>query len=121
MLEQPAPCAESAENASELFASALPVTSGDPLAGWSVHVRVASVGHGLEREGTPTLRADGELLDARGVSIARRSFTNHGTTCAPLAKAIGVWASLALDDERTKVEATPDPNRAIALADTDET
>jgi hypothetical protein len=117
VLEQPAPCAESAENASELFASALPVTAGDPLAGWSVHVRVASVGH----DNTPTLRADGELLDARGVSIARRSFTNHGTACAPLAKAIGVWASLALDDERTKVEASPDPNRAIALADTQET
>jgi hypothetical protein len=117
VLEQPAPCAESAENASELFASALPVTSGDPLAGWSVHVRVASVGH----DATPMLRADGELLDARGVSIARRSFTNHGTTCAPLAKAIGVWASLALDDERTKVEAAPDPNHAIALADTQET
>ncbi len=117
MLEQPAPCAESAEDAAELFASALPVTSGDPLVGWSVHVRVASVGH----ESVATLRAEGELLDARGISIARRSFTNHGTSCAPLAKAIGVWASLALDDERTKVEAAPDPNRAIALADEQET
>lgn len=117
VLEQPAPCAESAENASALFASAMPVTAGDPLEGWSVHVRVASVGH----DATPTLRADGELFDARGVSIARRSFTNHGTACAPLAKAIGVWASLTLDDERTKVEASPDPNRAIALADTQET
>ncbi len=117
VLEQPAPCAESPDNAAELFASALPVTSDDPLAGWSVHVRVASVGH----DATPTLRADGELKDARGVSIARRSFTNHGTACAPLAKAIGVWASLTLDDERAKVDTSPDPNRAIALADEQET
>jgi hypothetical protein len=117
VLEQPAPCAESPDAAAELFASALPVTSGDPLAGWSVHVRVASVGH----DATPTLRADGELKDARGVSIAHRSFTNHGTACAPLAKAIGVWASLTLDDERAKVDTSPDPNRAIALADEQET
>lgn len=109
VLEQPAPCAEAADDASTLFSSALPVTAGDPLAGWSVHVRVASVGH----EATPQLRADGELLDARGISIARRSFTNKGTSCAPLAKAIGVWASLTLDDERAKM--SPEA-RAAALA-----
>lgn len=99
VLEQPAPCAETAETASQEFASALPVTTGDPLAGWSVHVRVMSVGH----EASPSLRADGEILDGRGISISRRSFTNPGTMCAPLAKAIGVWASLALDDERAKL------------------
>ncbi len=111
VLEQPAPCAETSEIASQEFASALPVTAGDPLAGWSVHVRVASVGH----DASPMLRADGEILDGRGISISRRSFTNPGTTCATLAKAIGVWASLALDDERAKIgpdakpPATPPP------------
>ncbi|MEO8800566.1 MAG: hypothetical protein ABI551_21915 [Polyangiaceae bacterium] len=107
VLEQPAPCAESAQDAAAAFATALPVTAGDPLAGWSIHVRVASVGH----DAMPTLRADGELTDARGVSIAHRSFTNRGTTCAPLARAIGIWASLALDDERAKIG--PDSKPAV--------
>lgn len=104
VLEQPAPCAESAEDASGLFSGALPVNASDPLAGWTIRVRVASIGH----EGAPILRADGELFDGRGVSIARRSFTNRGTACAPLAKAIGVWASLTLDDERAKVDTLPE-------------
>ena len=105
VLEQPAPCAETAETASQEFAGALPVTAGDPLAGWSVHVRVASVGH----DASPALRAEGEIFDGRGISISRRSFTNPGTTCAPLAKAIGVWASLALDDERAKIGSDAKP------------
>ncbi|MEO8878408.1 MAG: hypothetical protein ABI461_22650 [Polyangiaceae bacterium] len=114
VLEQPAPCAESAETAAGLFSGALPVTSSDPLAGWMIRVRVASVGHPLDHDGAPMLRADGELFDGRGVSIAHRSFTNRGTACAPLAKAIGVWASLTLDDERAKVEALPETKTVVA-------
>ncbi|MEO6420913.1 MAG: hypothetical protein ABIP39_15985 [Polyangiaceae bacterium] len=89
MLEQPAACAEG-DGAKGLFSRAL-ATSPAPEAGWSVHVRIEKTPGGLT--------ATGEMFDARSLPVANRIFKSEGTTCAPLAKAIGVWSSLVLDNQ----------------------
>jgi hypothetical protein len=91
VLEQPAPCAES--GAEEIFARPLAAARG-PRPGWSVRVRIVHEGAGL--------RARGELRDEADAVVAERTFTSGARTCAPLAKALGVWATITLDDELVK-------------------
>ena len=83
-------CSEGAR-AEALFASAV-APSAAPEAGWVLHVDV-------ERSGKRT-RAEGALVDAGGAEVARRSFTAPGRGCGSLARALGVWAAVVLD-ERT--------------------
>jgi len=61
------------------------------------------------------LRARGELSDASGAVVASRDFAVRGDSCAPLARAIGVWASLVLDQrdaEAKEAEAKDAPSAA---------
>jgi hypothetical protein len=91
-MEQPAPCAEQ-NGVEELFSRPLASSRG-PRPGWSVHVRILREGAGL--------RARGELWDDTDTLVAERTFTSGARSCAPLAKALGVWATIALDDELVK-------------------
>jgi hypothetical protein len=92
VMEQPAPCAEQ-NGVEELFARPLASSRG-PRAGWTVHVRILREGAGL--------RARGELWDETDAVVAERTFTSGARSCAPLAKALGVWATITLDEELVK-------------------
>lgn len=107
VIEQPAACAEG-DGAKSLFSRALG-TSPAPDSGWSVHVRI---------ERTPTgLTATGEMFDARALPVANRIFKSEGTTCAPLAKAIGVWSSLVLDNQPAVTPETAKPAPAVVASE----
>ncbi len=98
-MELPAPCSE--RDASQgLFVDALKQASA-PEPGWTIHV-------GVHRE-RANLRAQGELTDANGQVVASRDFSVRGDSCAPLARAMGVWASLVLDQRDAEVKAAPPP------------
>jgi hypothetical protein len=56
------------------------------------------------------LRATGEITDRVGAAVAHRTIERPGGECAGLARAIGVWASLVLDEEvQRAVESAPVP------------
>jgi hypothetical protein len=59
---------------------------------WLVAMRVQETSPGA-------LRADGEITDSAGSTIGHREFTGKASDCTGLARAVGVWASLVLDDE----------------------
>ena len=61
-----------------------------PTVGWVLFVRV-------ERVGANALRADGDIIDESGASIAHRVLSGSPANCAGLARAMSVWASLVLD------------------------
>ncbi|WP_394833233.1 hypothetical protein LVJ94_42695 [Pendulispora rubella] len=97
MIERPAPCVER-DAAEALFVDALKQSSA-PDAGWTMRV-------GVRREKT-ALRARGELSDPSGAVVASRDFSVRGESCAPLARAIGVWASLVLDQQDAQARPAP--------------
>jgi len=99
VLEQPAPCADSA-GAEDALRRALQPTKA-PGAAWTVSVHLA-------RE-KGVLRATGEITDATGAPVAHRAM--DGRECVGLTRAMGVWASLVLDAEveRTKAAASIPP------------
>jgi len=103
-MELPAPCSER-NAAADLFVDALKQASA-PEPGWTIHV-------GVRRERS-MLRAQGELTDTKGTVVASRDFSVRGESCAPLARAIGVWASLVLDQRNAEVraEAPPEPPKS---------
>jgi hypothetical protein len=68
----------------------------------------------LETVGGKSLRAQGEITDGDGVSVAHRSIAGTTADCGGLARAMGVWASLVLDAELRKARGVP---AAAALAD----
>lgn len=88
VVEHVALCAEGG-SASEAFSRAIGASVG-PEPGWTLRIELARD----ERETT----AEGRLFDAHGTEVGRRTLRAPGRACAPLARAIGVWASLALDD-----------------------
>lgn len=90
ILTDPAACSEQ-DGAAALFVDALKPASA-PESGWTVRVHV------VRTKGK--LRAESALSDAAGVVRAQRDFTVNGASCAPLARAVGVWASLVLDGFR---------------------
>jgi hypothetical protein len=105
VFESPAQCRES-DHAEELLRRALSPARA-PGRGWSVAMRV-------EPAGTKGLRAQGEITDGDGVSVAHRSIAGAAPDCGGLARAVGIWASLVLDAELRKARSTPG---ATALAD----
>ncbi len=109
VLERPAPCTDSGK-AEELLGRAL-APSNAPGPGWTVTVR-------FERDGR-RLRADGEISDGAAAPVAHRELEESTSECSALARAMGVWASLVLDDEveRSKQLVPPAPP-AAAPADT---
>jgi hypothetical protein len=56
----------------------------------------------VEHAGTKALRAQGDITDGDGVSVAHRSIAGTTADCGGLARAVGVWASLVLDAELRK-------------------
>ncbi|HEY6463834.1 MAG TPA: hypothetical protein VIY73_26875 [Polyangiaceae bacterium] len=67
--------------------------------------------------GTRALRADGDIVDGDGVGVAHRTIVGTTADCGGMARAVGVWASLVLDDERRRAEAAS--ARASAPAEPD--
>jgi hypothetical protein len=115
VLERPAQCRES-DRAEGLLRRAL-TSAVAPGHGWSVAMRV-------DRAGATELRAQGEITDGDGVSVAHRTIAGTASDCSGLARAVGVWASLVLDAEVRKAGAAGatssprDGNRvAAAIAD----
>jgi hypothetical protein len=53
--------------------------------------------------GANALRADGDIIDESGASIAHRVLSGSPANCAGLARAMSVWASLVLDAELARV------------------
>jgi hypothetical protein len=92
VVESRASCAES-EHAEEVIHTYL----GSALApghAWTVVMRVAPTpasGHGL--------RAEGEIYDDLGLEVASRVLSVSSADCAGLARGVGVWASLVLQQE----------------------
>jgi hypothetical protein len=95
VLEQPSPCAASAEEA--LRRALDPAKAPGPA--WKVALRVAA-DHGV-------LHASGEITDETGAPVAHRAM--DGRECTGLARAIGVWASLVLDAEVERKKQVPPP------------
>jgi hypothetical protein len=71
------------------------VAARAPAVGWVVFVRV-------ERVGANALRANGDVIDETGTSVAHRVLSGSPANCAGLARAMSVWASLVLDAELTR-------------------
>jgi hypothetical protein len=114
VFESPTQCRES-DHAEELLRRALS-PSRAPGRGWSVAMRVDRA----ETPGTKGLRAQGEITDGDGVTVAHRSIAGTTADCAGLARAVGVWASLVLDSELRKASAEA-PSGGAPAADGTET
>lgn len=103
VLEQPALCADAASADNLLRRTLAPARA--PQSGWTVWMRVS--------RGETATKGDGEITDASGAPVAHRNFKDASASCAALARAIGVWATLVLDAEveRAKLAApSADPN-----------
>jgi len=98
VLEQPSPCAKSAEDS---LRRALDPTKA-PGPAWTVTVRVTA-----DPAPRGVLHATGEITDATGAPVAHRSIDGH--ECEGLSRAIGVWASLVLDAEVERAKNAPPP------------
>jgi hypothetical protein len=72
-----------------------------PSSSWTVSAR-------FDRTGS-RLVARGAVLDAHGITVADRALSSDGTECASLARGLGLWASLVLDEEVERARSTPKP------------
>jgi hypothetical protein len=74
-------------------------------ASWTVRIDV--------EEKAKTRTASARIVDDAGTVIAERTVSDDRTACTPLARALGAWASLVLDDElaraRDAADAPPVP------------
>jgi len=111
VFESPALCREG-DQAEEVLRRAM-VPGLAPGPGWIVSLRVERTDR--------TMRAEGEILDPSGASIAQRTIATTSAECAGLTRAVGVWASLVLDAEVRRArsassDAPSDPHAASAVA-----
>ncbi len=99
VFEQPSPCPDG-KAAQDLFAHML-APSLAPGAAWTVAARL--------RRQKADIVAEGEITDSVGAAVAHRAFRKQTTECGGLVRALGVWASLVLDEEvrRAAVAAVP--------------
>jgi hypothetical protein len=108
VLEARAECSD-ADRAQAVLADALTAARA-PRRGregrWTVTVRVSRL--------PKSLSAEAEIVDDRGTPVAQRTVTDKSAKCAPVARAIGAWATLVLDAEL--VRAKDDADRAEAAA-----
>lgn len=93
----PDACADRLE-ADRLLRQAL-APAGAPAPGWSVSARLE-----LTRSG---VRGEATLFDESGAPVAHRSIVRDRRECAPVGRALGVWAALVLDAEVDRVRETP--------------
>jgi hypothetical protein len=108
VLQQPAPCSDP-QKAEETLRHAL-APSLAPRPAWVVTIRFERTGNHVE--------ADGEITDEFGAPVAHRAMKQDSEECSPLAKAVGVWASLVLDAEVERATAAPKPGVPEAHAAT---
>lgn len=52
----------------------------------------------------PSLRAEGEITDESEAPVAHRALAKDTRDCSALARAVGVWASLVLDQELARAQ-----------------
>jgi len=97
VVEQPAPCLDAGRAEDALKRALTP--SRAPNGKWTVTLRV-------EKAPGSTLRGEGEITDQAGTIVAQRTIDTGSTECTSLARAVGVWASLVLDDEVQRAVAT---------------
>lgn len=90
--ESPGACGTSAHS-EDLLRQAVASARAPGLA-WVVRIRV-------EPTSDHTLRAEGQITDEGGAVIARRLLSGAPGDCDGLARAVGVWASLVLDAQRS--------------------
>jgi hypothetical protein len=89
VIERPAPCPDVVTAQDLLKRTLAPALA--PRGSWSVIAR-------FSRKGS-LLTVEGEITDEVDAPVAHRVLTVYGHECAPLARAVGVWASLVLDAE----------------------
>lgn len=108
VLEQPAPC-QDGRAAEEILTRTL-APSLAPGAAWTVSTRVRK-----ERGG---LVAEGEITDSVGAAVAHRAIRKQTNECSGLLRAVGVWASLVLDEEvrRANEPSVPPPPAPTPVA-----
>jgi hypothetical protein len=104
VIERPAPCPDVA-TAMDLLKRTLAPTLA-PRGSWSVIAR-------FSRKGS-SMTVEGEITDEVDAPVAHRVLTEPGHECAPLARAVGVWASLVLDAEVERVSHASAPAPALA-------
>jgi hypothetical protein len=100
VVEQPAPCSDIARAEEALKRALSPARA--PNGKWTVSLRV-------ERAPGKTLRGEAEITDQEGTSVAARTIDTGSTECTSLARGVGVWASLVLDDEVRRAAAESPP------------
>jgi hypothetical protein len=121
VLEARAECAD-AERAQAVLADAVlgaRAPRHGTAGGWTLTVWVSRA-PATATNGRRALSAEAEITDDRGVVVAQRTVTDRAAkACAPLAKAVGAWATLVLDAElsRAKDEISPPEWTAPAPAD----
>jgi hypothetical protein len=94
-VESHASCSN-AERAEELLRAALGAARA-PGHAWTVSMRV-------QPTATHALRAEGDITDENGFRVANRVLSVPAGDCRGVARAVGVWASLVLDEELTRAQ-----------------
>ena len=106
VIQQPAQCTDAGRADDVLRRTLAPARA--PSGAWTVTLRVTPAPGGA-------LRGEGEVTDAAGAPVAHRDFIDAAPDCAPLARAVGVWASLVLDQELARVRSAVTPLVASTL------
>ena len=128
VVESRASCTD-ADKAGELLRAALG-TARAPRPAWTVKMSLdptvnVGVNVGVNASANvsatpaapaPSLRGEGEIIDEKGVRVADRILSVPAGDCGGLARAVGVWASLVLEQEATRGRAQA-PSRARDIAD----
>ena len=96
VFESPAQCRDGDRAEALLRRTLTPALA--PAHGWVVTMRV-------DRTSTKALRAEGEITDGAGAPVAHRTIGGTTADCGGLARAVGVWASLVLDEEVRRASA----------------
>jgi hypothetical protein len=81
-----------------------------PGAGWRVTMRING-GDARERP-SRGLRAEGSIVDERGSLVAKRELAGAAGDCKGLARAVGLWASIVLDQAVTRTSPPDAPASA---------
>ena len=101
VVESRASCAD-ADKAGELLRDALR-TAVSPRHAWTVKMNVDPAA----APAAPALRGEGEIIDENGVRVADRILSAPAGDCGGLGRAVGVWASLVLEQEGARDRARP--------------
>jgi hypothetical protein len=103
VIEEPAACSDQARADEILRRTMLPARA--PVAGWTLSLRASKD------------KAEGEITDESGSPVAHRAFARANGDCAGLARAVGVWANLVLDEEMKRPRPAKPPVVKAASAE----